>query len=593
MGGLGTRVKRAINKISQNRGQALILTYMTIVFFALLSPSLFGKIISERWLLERQRLEKEAFYLAEGGAEDAISQFIAAVANFQVPEGDVALYPSTGAITTTYSSSAAFPAGAEVTSVITEAEDDVREITDPDGTKVGVKAYIVTSECQHPTNSSIKVKLNQAFILRLIYTFQHAVFYGPDLELEPAPTMTLTGRIHCNSDISIDCYDWGATFKIDSQYLRSAGNIFHGRELDRRHGQGSVQIKKAGTGTYVKMNPGAPGLNVPPYYDSESWPEAEGSWTTGALTRWGGTVQDSAHGVTSLVVPNVASIETTGHYSQAATLYVYNDTVYTGLPVALGGTGTPLAEGSGVDDLPPGTITTTDEFKNNREGKFVSMTNIDMQKLAGYVDDADKADGVPSHTSRLPSNGLIYATRDETVGEGQQPGIRLIKGSEIERTKGLTVVSNDPVYIQGDYNTDEKKPAAIICDSLNILSNAWSDDENSEKFLDTYRIASATTVNAAFIAGIEETTSSPKSHGGGFQNFPRLHETWDNKNLYITGSFVALGESQVATGHYAWGPPQYKPPNRYFQWDSSFVPGALPPFTPWAVEAQRSGWWKE
>jgi hypothetical protein len=110
--------------------------------------------------------------------------------------------------------------------------------------------------------------------------------------------------------------------------------------------------------------------------------------------------------------------------------------------------------------------------------------------------------------------------------------------------------------------------------------------------VDTYRTASATTVNAAFIAGTE-TTVSGVSDGGGFQNYPRLHEKWTNIQLNITGSFVSLGESRVATGHYQWGPPQYYPPIRSWQWDSSFADyNNLPPFTPWAVEAERGAWWK-
>jgi len=42
--------------------------------------------------------------------------------------------------------------------------------------------------------------------------------------------------------------------------------------------------------------------------------------------------------------------------------------------------------------------------------------------------------------------------RDDASGT-QEPGIRLINGSQIYRSSGLTVVSNDPIYIQGDYNT--------------------------------------------------------------------------------------------------------------------------------------------
>ena len=51
-------------------------------------------------------------------------------------------------------------------------------------------------------------------------------------------------------------------------------------------------------------------------------------------------------------------------------------------------------------------------------------------------------------------------------------------------TDGLTVVSENPVYVQGNYNatndpvvnaTEAHVPASIIADSLAILSNNWTD----------------------------------------------------------------------------------------------------------------------
>lgn len=41
--------------------------------------------------------------------------------------------------------------------------------------------------------------------------------------------------------------------------------------------------------------------------------------------------------------------------------------------------------------------------------------------------------------------------------------------------KGLTVATKQALYTQGDYNADpptSKKPAALLADTINILSNA-------------------------------------------------------------------------------------------------------------------------
>jgi len=72
------------------------------------------------------------------------------------------------------------------------------------------------------------------------------------------------------------------------------------------------------------------------------------------------------------------------------------------------------------------------------------------------------------------------------------------------------------------------------------------------------RVSTQTTYNCAFIAGIKTTTDT--SYNGGLENYPRLHEKWSGVNLNITGSFVALWNSAIATGN--WSNASYSPPIR-------------------------------
>lgn len=539
----------------REKGQALILAYITIVFFTILTMPLFEKIISEKSIIERQRLEKEAFYLAEGAAEEAINQFLSAIANLQILPS-VTRYPASGTIVTTYSSSSAFPAGAQVNSFIKEAEANMRQITDPDGTIVSVKSYIVTSSCQHPRNNSVNITINQAIVLRLVYAFQHAVFYCDDLEILPGPNMTFTGRIYSNKDIYLNSD--GSTLTLNSEYVHSAANIYN-RPKDGRTMNGTVKIKKAGTGAYFDMA----GL------DSE-----DSNWLTESQSRWNGTVQSSVHGVTKLATPIVGSIQPNGYYANNADVKIENGVIRQG--------GQLLVEGI---NIPSGTISTDTDFYNNREAKSMRMTNIDLKKLAGYA--SGDAEGSPSFPNHLPSNGLIYATRNDAAST-EEPGIRLMNGAQIYRTGGLNVVSNDPVYIQGDYNIVNKKPTAVICDSVNLLSNNWN-DANSAGALST-RTASSTTYNTAFIAGVDNTTAG--HYNGGLENYPRLHEGWSGRTLSIKGSFVELWNTQIAQGAWLYGGSQYTAPTRNWNYDTDFTVNNMPPFTPWAVEAQRTGWWK-
>ncbi|MBN2097473.1 MAG: hypothetical protein JW714_03215, partial [Candidatus Omnitrophica bacterium] len=313
------------------------------------------------------------------------------------------------------------------------------------------------------------------------------------------------------------------------------------------------------------------------------------NWASESQSRWQGTVQSAVHGVTRLAAPQVRSIQDDGYYANEAGLKITNDTVMEGENQLVNGV-----------HMPAGTITTTESFYNNREGKTVKMTEIDLRKLAGY-DGTETPGALPNFPPHLPDNGLLYASRDD-AGELFQPGIRLANGALIDKEGGLTVVTEDPLYIQGDYNTDTKKPAAVICDALNILANGWQDTDSGVGLSNAARKAQETTINTAFIAGIDTSDPETGKYNGGLENYPRLHENWSNVNLNINGAFLALWDSAIAQGEWHYGSPgsgdswlaQYTAPRRIWNYDPIFNnPLTLPPLTPWAVQIQRVAWWKE
>ena len=545
---------------TDRRGQAVVLAYVAVLVITVLGGSLLNHGFATSRESQHQQIQAELLYMAEGGLEDAVSRFANAIANFEV-NPNTARYPAAGSLMTAFSS------GSAASTVITEAEPLPRTVTDPDGVSLFVKNYHVATTVQHPT-SSLSMTLHQMVTRRLIYTFQHAVFYDQDLEWLPGPDMTLAGRVHSNRDLYLGA---NAILTVDSEYLRAAGNIYHRRKDDGTRPGGIVQIKKAGSNP--AQFPSMSGL------DSSS-----PTWAGDSQTRWGGTVKSGVHGVTARAVPVIGSIAPGGFYDQRADLKVVDGQLVEG--------GMVLVEGR---DVPPGTVMTADDFYNNREGKHVRMTTIDLRKLAGHFDaNGDGVDDPPGRngnrfTNRLPANGLLYANGRPTPAT-HQPGIRLIRGAEIARAGGLTVVSPVPVYIQGDYNTVGKKPTAVITDAVNLLSNSWRDPTSRSSL--SSRAASTTTVNAAFIAGIAETT--PGQYNGGLENYPRFHENWSGRELRITGSFVSLWRSQIATGRWRYGNPQYTAPVRRWSYESSFADGTnLPPFTPWAVEIVKGAWWKE
>jgi hypothetical protein len=132
-----------------------------------------------------------------------------------------------------------------------------------------------------------------------------------------------------------------------------------------------------------------------------------------------------------------------------------------------------------VSTLPPtGTITTT-SFYDAREKKTVASTDVDISLL--------------KTSSYFPSNGVIYSS-DQRTG---YPALRLKNGSSLGNP--LSVFSENPLYIKGDYNTTNKKPAAVVADAVTYLSNSWIDAKSTGSM--SARTTTATTVNVSMITG--------------------------------------------------------------------------------------------
>jgi hypothetical protein len=165
-------------------------------------------------------------------------------------------------------------------------------------------------------------------------------------------------------------------------------------------------------------------------------------------------------------------------------------------------------------------------------------------------------------------------------------GIRIKNGSKIPAT-GLTIASNNPVYIQGDFNTGGNPPSnsgnpadavtpqvsgymrascSILADAINILSNAWNDANAG-----TAPQASNTTINAAIVSGIVPTApvGGDGSYSGGAENFPRFLENWTGNSLTYYGSMVELYKSQQSTGEWTCCS-VYSPPIRQWYFDNNF-----------------------
>lgn len=544
----------------KKHGQALIMVYLIIGVFIILVIALATKGISERNVELQSKLNQDALFMAEGASEAAISNFTSAIANFQI-NSSIASYN----VTTIFASLG----NVTVNSTLIRLENSERSILEGQ-TYVYERNYeintTVGTNITHPQYSGTNLTLHLIITRRLIPTFQHAVFYDSDLEILPGANMNLSGRIHTNQDLYMDA-DSNSILRINSTCVESAGDIFNQRKDSGAELSGDVAILVNNTSSYVNMSG----------FDCDN-----ATWATDALTRWNGTVQSAVHGVTKSTAPSVASIQPNGYYAINSGLNITNGTIIRN-GVVITQNATP-----GNNTCPIGTIVTNGTLYNVREGKTINITMIDMQKLSGYVN------GNQTYPNNMPANGLFYVTRGNT--SSNEPGIELINGSRINSTMGLTLVSNDPVYIKGDYNTQNSTSTAIICDSVDILSNSWNNSNGSKSF--SSRDASNTTVVSAFIAGVD--VSQNGSYNGGLENYPRLLEDWSGTLLNISGSFVQLWDTNsstsIAKGRWiigsSGGTDYYNPPQRNWYYNTNFNNvSRLPPFTPMAVEATRVAWW--
>ncbi|MDD4879673.1 MAG: hypothetical protein PHR22_04380 [Candidatus Omnitrophica bacterium] len=589
---------------SGRKGQALIFAYVIVAVFIAISAALAVKAISEKNISLHNKRAAEALYMAEGGTENTIATFINAIASFQIQPNAARFPAAAGTYNNTNYTNAPFN-GAPVTSYVLQRGTEY--LVNEGKTTKKVWNYEIISRVVHPDtvgfppDKQVVVILHQVIARKLTPATQFFIFYKDDLEILPGSNMSLGGKIHSNSNIYLDA-ESGKILTIDMPagqtlgagewpddytFLHSSGNIYNERKDTGNPIAGDVDIRVDQQGASEKELMDGLDSNSP-------------NWTTEALNRWGNgttthsTVEDASHGITQQAVPSVASIQPDGYYAQQAGqggIVIQNDTVTLN--------GNPIT-------CPADTVTNTTALVNNREGKTIKMTEVDLAKLAGRTATGniiyqDPPKNTKPYPNNLPANGLIYATRND-AGVNQQPGIRLKNGSTIYKDIGLTVVSNDPIYIQGNYNTDNPKSTLVICDSVNLLSNNWNTNAqhpSDSSYTDfTYRTATDTTFNTSFIAGVDITTAG--HYNGGLENYPRLSESWSNRTLSINGSFIELWNTAdpasnpygIAQGPWKYGGPNFytAPGNRNWNYNNTTN---VAPFTPNAVEAQRTIWWCE
>jgi hypothetical protein len=526
-------------------GFAFITTLVFSLVLTMVGLSVLVMSSTEAMISHNNKLKGEAFYVAEGGLENQIADLAVVSADSDIPTPQELL--SISQIPPVFD-------GYTFKEYGIERDGDVYLSTITLGPYAGlyalVQPYRMVSTVASSDNATVSIERSSEH--HLIPIFQFGIFYDQDLEIFPGPEMTVGGRVHANGNLHVganeDLYFNGS--------VTSAGNI----RLTRKDGQtgppGNVWINDD-EGSYQKM-----------LFDSR-----DPNWEDKALQTWGGRVQDKAHGIVSIGLPlpdGVDPIEIIKRGEDDDPSLLYEARLYhkAGLriidDVATDGEGYPVNLGDSV--------LTTHTFYNFREAKWVTATQVDISKLM--------------LSGEIPENGVIYISASETSPGELDAVIRLVNGEQLPEG-GLTLATDNPLYIYGDYNVVSPQPASVLADAFNVLSNAWADSLSDQSI--GHRRATETAVRVAVMAGTLETT--PGNYNGGIENFPRFLEDWAGRTMTYAGSLVCMWVSEWATGSWEYGGEYYSSPKREWSFDSGFYdPDLLPPGAPSILNFEPGEW---
>ncbi|PNY81165.1 pilus assembly PilX N-terminal domain-containing protein [Deinococcus koreensis] len=465
----------------------------------------------------------------------------------------------------------------------------VLDTTDPDPAKnIGVVnpgetyaglnyqqySYRVVSEAQRQGSPDTEARLQMEFQSRLVPMFQFAAFYKNDLEINPSPAMTLNGRVHTNSDLYLSP---STSLKIGGR-ITTGGDIFRKRKESGGCDAGPVTVSD--TASTTKTMQGCSSALVP---DSN-------------FTQFNGRVKTR---LDSLTVPKQPLSPVPGEelFSKAdLRIVARRDSAGVWLLEARNADGLlntaatsrlkNAPDCAGALSMNPASGAGTGTFNNRREEARQTLIEVNQRLLMNCIHTAPAGTFLnpAGNTLKLDDttgNGLVwnFSFQDADAAKTQSNlGVRVTDAATLgsglagaPAVKGLTIVTDQAAYLQGDFNKIGWKPASVLADTVNVLSNSWSDSAGTHT-------ASDTEVNAAFLAGTDITAGG--KYNGGLENYPRFHEDWSGKTFRYRGSFVSLDQPAHASG--AWGKAGvYSPPRRDWDYDSRYDNAAnLPPLAP-------------
>lgn len=571
------RRERSVHAHVVRRGFALESTLLLLVLFGALIGVATAAIAVYTRTSGVDVKAAQVAYAAEGAGDEIMAQLDAKMADGIITPGDITSLatPTLPGYSFTQETSTV---GAPVNRVITRGPfSGLYALEQPMQVRVAA---------EDATHNRAAIELGVS--VQAVPLFQFGVFYDRDLEINNGPPMTFSGWVHSNRHL----YMSSANANYLSQ-ITAADSVFWSRKDDAVSLSGIKIANNAGT-------------LVPLDFDSRSHPGA--TFVARSNLKFNGRLMSKVSGVRPLRLPlpvsmdpielirpalvgdtpdveqvrmaNKADLRIVVNVANALT-NICTDAVF----IRTGGR-TPLGA-----SCPAIFQFVRDAFYDGREMLRPDVLELDISALRTFVNGSPSARQVSVVYIEFQGRDTLNTSRDH-------PAIRIRNGSELPAAPapgepgGLTITTNGALYVRGDYNTVNWKPAALIADVTTFLSNSWSDAASAT--FPRPRTYAVTSVLAALLAGSSETPcdarvcGGPQPYGGGLENFPRFIEDWGGSTgtaFNYTGSLVSLFESRQSRRRWGHtlnsGRSYYTPPVRNWNFDVRFRdPMLLPPGTP-------------
>ncbi len=313
-------------------------------------------------------------------------------------------------------------------------------------------------------------------------------------------------------------------------------------------------------------------------------------------------------------IPSAGATGTIAHNSNGAGYSVYfsgrrnNNSLQTGLGVETGeygwedivnpasapGTAKGVLD-TGEDVNGDGVLQTYGQYPHNPANSFVGWT---------APLDATARPGVGLTAIQAQSNRAVLFRR----------ALKLINGKLITPILGLTVISENPVYVQGDWNAnsagggwaDPHAATSVLADAVTLLSANWGFDVSFANPYNSaarnrptdsyYRLAILGGKNPAFpLPTAFAPAAADFGSDGGAHNFLRMLENnGAGSTVHYQGSIATFFFSRQGTGVYKYTLNIYAAPTRDFTFDLDFLdPAKLPPLTPVFRDINTIGFFQE